>query len=68
LKKEEFLKYYSALSNVDPLKILEEKANYQPAAMAAAEEILSTRSFHADELSKARAQIDKQHNKKTGAE
>lgn len=64
MKKEDYVRYYSKLSNVELLKILEEKKDYQPCAIAAAEEILSERDYNADELNKAKAEIDARLNKK----
>jgi hypothetical protein len=64
LKKEEFIRYYGTLSNVELLKILEEKKNYQAGALEAAEEILSTRNYNDDDVIEAKTQIDHQLNKK----
>lgn len=64
MNKEDFAKYYDTLSTVELLKILQEKSNYQPHAIEAAEEILSKRNYDNDDLKVARAEVDVQLNKK----
>ena len=64
LKKEDFLIYYSGLSTVDLLKIIEEKEKYQPDAIEAANKILSERNYSNDELNAAQAEINLLLNKK----
>jgi hypothetical protein len=64
LKKEDFLKTYSRLSNIELLKILGEKQNYQPIAIEAATEILSQRNCSPDELHIAQDEIMITLNKK----
>ena len=56
--------YYSGLSTVELLKIIEEKENYQPDAIEAAKKILSERNYSNDELNAAQAEINLLLNKK----
>jgi hypothetical protein len=58
LKKEDFLKHYTGLSNIELLKILEEKEKYQPAAIEIAQQILSERNYSNDEITTAKAEIN----------
>lgn len=58
MKKDEFLKTYSGFSNVELLKILREKHNYQLAAIEAAKEILSQRNYSSEELHSGQAEIN----------
>ena len=48
-KKEDFKNYYRTISNVELLKILEEKKNYQVEVGEAAEAIFSTRPGNDDD-------------------
>jgi len=64
LKKEDFIKYYSSLTNVELLKIIEEKEKYQSNAIEAANEILSIRNYSNEELSTAQSEINYVLNKK----
>jgi len=64
LKKEDFLTYYSRLSNIELLKILEEKEKYQQGAIDAANEVLSERNYSKDELNAVKAEINLSVNKK----
>lgn len=64
LKKEDFLIYYSGLSTVELLKIIEQKENYQWDAIEAAHKILSERNYSNDELNSAQAEINLLVNKK----
>lgn len=64
MKKEDFIKYYSALTNFELLKIIEEKEKYQPDAIEAASEILSTRNYSIEELFTAQSEINHGINKK----
>lgn len=64
MKKEDFVKYYSNLSNVELLKIIEEKEKYQPVAIEVAREILSERNYSTDELNVAQTEINFSLNKK----
>ncbi len=64
MKKEEFLIYYSTLSTVELLKIIEQKENYQPDAIEAANKILSERNYSHDELNTAQSEINLLVNKK----
>ena len=56
--------YYSGLSTVELLKIVEEKEKYQPDAIEAAKKILSERNYSIDELNAAQAEINSLVNKK----
>lgn len=58
VKKEDFLAYYTTLSNVELLKIIREKKKYKPDAIDAATEILSTRTYSEDENSVATAEVN----------
>ena len=64
MKKEDFLTYYSRLSNIELLKILEEKEKYQQDAIDAANEILSERNYSNDELNAVKVEINLFVNKK----
>ena len=64
MKKEEFLVYYSGLSSVELLKIIEQKENYQPDAIEAANKVLSERNYSSDEWNAAQAEINFLVNKK----
>jgi len=64
LKKEDFLTYYTRLSNVELLKIIEEKEKYQPEAIALVNEILAQRNFTDEDESQARSEINFLLNKK----
>ena len=64
MKPEDFLTYYSNLSTVELLKIIEQKENYQPDAIEAANKILSERGYSNDELNAAREEINLLVNKK----
>ena len=64
MKKEDFLIYYSGLSTVELLKIIEQKDNYQPDAIKAANKILSERNYSNDELNAAQTEINLLANKK----
>lgn len=64
MKKEDFLIYYSGLSTLDLLKILEQEENYQPEAIEAASKVLAERNYSNDELHAAQAEIDLLRNKK----
>ena len=64
MRKEDFLIYYSGLSTVELLKIIEQKENYQPDAIEAANKILSERNYSHDELNAAQAEINLVANKK----
>ena len=63
MKKEDFLVYYSGLSTVDLLKIIEQKENYQPDAIEAANKILAERNYSNDELIAAQGEINLLLNK-----
>lgn len=65
MKKEDFLRYYSKLSNVELLKIIGEKEKYRPDAIEAATEILNTRTYSDDEHTVATAELNLVLNKKT---
>jgi hypothetical protein len=64
LKKEDFLQYYTRLSNVDLLKIIEEKEKYQPEAVALVMEVLKQRTFTDEDETLAKSEINFQLNKK----
>ena len=64
MRKEDFLIYYSGLSTVELLKIIEQKENYQPDAIEAANKILSERNYSHDELIAAQAETNLVVNKK----
>ena len=64
MKKEYFLKYYTQLSNVELLKILEEKEKYQPEAIVLVNEILLQRSITDEDISQAKSEINFLFNKK----
>ena len=64
MKKEDFRSHYSGLSNIELLKIIEEKEKYQPDAIEAAGKILSERSYSNDEVNAAKAEINLSVNKK----
>ena len=64
MKKEDFLNYYSGLSTIELLKIIEQKENYQPDAIEAATKILSERNYSNDELNAAQTEINLLVNKK----
>ena len=64
LKKEDFLRHYAGLSNIELLKILEEKEKYQPAAIETAQQILSERNYSNDEAIAARSELSFLVNKK----
>jgi hypothetical protein len=64
LKKEDFLRHFSGLSNIELLKILEEREKYQPAAIEMAQQILSERNYSNDEMSTAKAEVNFIVNKK----
>lgn len=49
----DFYQQYKDYSNIDLLKIVKQPENYQPAAVAAAENILSERQLSAEEISTA---------------
>lgn len=56
--------YYSGLSTIELLKIIEEKEKYQPDAIEAANRILSERNYSNDELNAAQTEINLLLNKK----
>jgi hypothetical protein len=58
LKKEDFLNYYTQLSNVELLKIIEEKEKYQPEAITLVTEILQQRNFTDEDEIQARSEIN----------
>jgi hypothetical protein len=64
LKKEDFLTYYTQLSNVELLKIMEEKEKYQPEAITLVNEILAQRNFTDEDECQARSEINLLLNKK----
>ena len=64
MKKEDFLRHYSGLSNIELLKILEEKEKYQPTAIEIAQQILFERNYSNDEMSTAKAEVNFFVNKK----
>jgi hypothetical protein len=63
VKKTDFIRSFSSLSNVELLKILEQQENYQPEAIEVAKEILSERSYDQDELRAAQTEISRLLNK-----
>lgn len=65
LKKEDIYTYYLRLSNVELLKIIQEKEKYRPDAIDAATEILSTRTYTNDEHAVAAAELNVVLKKKT---
>ena len=58
------MKYYTQLSNVELLKILEEKEKYQPEAIVLVNEILLQRSITDEDVSQAKSEINFLFNKK----
>lgn len=63
MKKADFTRSFSSLSNIELLKILEQQENYQVEAIEVAKEILSERSYNQDEIIAAQAEINSLLNK-----
>lgn len=68
MKKEDFLTNYSKLSNIELLKIIQEKEKYRSDAIEAATEILTTRTYSDDEYAIATSEVNLILNKKAQQE